>query len=515
MQGPKGEATYLHVAYADSADGTVNFTLSPEGRSYIGIYRDYEEYQSTDPATYNWTLMKGADGADGTDGVDGDSAYLHIAWADSPNGQVNFSTNDPADRTYIGTYTNNKSADSLNPANYSWALIKGADGADGTDGEQGRSAYLHVAYANSPDGQVDFSITNQAEKKYIGTYTNFTAADSSNYNDYDWVRIQGADGADGTDGADGEPAYIHVAYSTSADGSENFSTTSFDGATHIGTYTDTTEADSTNYLDYSWILVRGADGADGTDGVNGEPSYIHIAYSTSADGISNFSTTAFDGAIYMGTYADNVEADSTNPSRYTWTRVRGLDGADGSDGVNGDNAYIHIAYSTSADGSADFNTEPFDGAIYIGTYSDFNQTDSALYSDYKWTRIRGLDGADGTDGTNGQDSYIHVAYATSPDGATGFSTSSFDGAVYIGTYTDFSASDSTLYSDYEWTRIRGLDGADGTDGADGLNSYLHVAYSTSSDGFENFSTNTFNDAVYIGTYTDNTQADSTLYTDYN
>ena len=60
----------------------------------------------------------------------------------------------------------------------------------------------------------------------------------------------------------------HFAYATSADGSENFSTTMFSGATYIGTYTDTTVAGSTNYTDYAWTRLKGDTGARGKTGRN-------------------------------------------------------------------------------------------------------------------------------------------------------------------------------------------------------------------------------------------------------
>lgn len=133
---------------------------------------------------------------------------------------------------------------------------------------------------------------------------------------YEWTRIRGADGADGSDGVNGSDAYLHIAYATSADGQTDFSTTAFDGALYIGTYSDSTAADSTDYTSYNWVRMRGYDGADGTDGINGEDSYIHVAYSTSADGTADFSTTVFDGAIYMGTYTDNSQTDSIDPLTY-------------------------------------------------------------------------------------------------------------------------------------------------------------------------------------------------------
>lgn len=78
----------------------------------------------------------------------------------------------------------------------------------------------------------------------------------------------GADGKDGADGADGTSTYIHVAYSTAFDGSENFSTTDSTDATYIGILTDSNESASTNYADYTWTQIRGADGTNGTDGAS-------------------------------------------------------------------------------------------------------------------------------------------------------------------------------------------------------------------------------------------------------
>ena len=68
----------------------------------------------------------------------------------------------------------------------------------------------------------------------------------------------GVDGDDGDPGADGYST--HFAYATSADGSQNFSTTNYDGATYIGTYRDKLPNDSQNYRDYVWTAWKGADG---------------------------------------------------------------------------------------------------------------------------------------------------------------------------------------------------------------------------------------------------------------
>lgn len=47
--------------------------------------------------------------------------------------------------------------------------------------------------------------------------------------------------------------------------------------------------------------------------------------------------TTADWPSYIGQYTDFTQADSTNPSDYTWSLIRGNDGKDGKDGKNGTN----------------------------------------------------------------------------------------------------------------------------------------------------------------------------------
>lgn len=56
------ESEHLHIAYADSEDGSVNFTKKEANRKFIGQYVDYEEKGSDDYRKYKWSLIKGADG---------------------------------------------------------------------------------------------------------------------------------------------------------------------------------------------------------------------------------------------------------------------------------------------------------------------------------------------------------------------------------------------------------------------------------------------------------------------
>lgn len=74
----------------------------------------------------------------------------------------------------------------------------GTNGIAGKNGIDGKTSYLHIAYANSADGRTDFDISNSNGKGYIGTYTDFTQADSTDPTKYKWVRIKGEDGTNGT-----------------------------------------------------------------------------------------------------------------------------------------------------------------------------------------------------------------------------------------------------------------------------------------------------------------------------
>lgn len=83
--------------------------------------------------------------------------------------------------------------------------------------------------------------------------------------------------------------------------------------------------------------IPGVDGYDGKDGANGIPGkdgkdgktqYTHLAYANSADGKTDFSVS--DGnREYIGMYVDFVEADSTDPTKYSWTKIKGEPGTAG------------------------------------------------------------------------------------------------------------------------------------------------------------------------------------------
>lgn len=143
---------------------------------------------------------KGDQGIPGKDGKDGKTQYTHIAYANSADGRTDFSVSD-SNREYIGMYVDFTQNDSADPTKYAWSKIKGADGAIGTPGKpgaDGKTPYLHIAYANSADGKTGFSTTDGTNKLYIGQYTDYTQADSTDATKYTWTKIKGENGKDGT-----------------------------------------------------------------------------------------------------------------------------------------------------------------------------------------------------------------------------------------------------------------------------------------------------------------------------
>lgn len=70
----------------------------------------------------------------------------------------------------------------------------------------------------------------------------------------------------------------------------------------------------------------------GTKGADGKTYYPHIAYANSADGKTGFSVSDGTNKLYIGQYTDTVKEDSTDPTKYTWSKIKGDPGADGKPG---------------------------------------------------------------------------------------------------------------------------------------------------------------------------------------
>ena len=203
LKGQDGTSSYIHRKYSDNANGTPMSDNS--NLKYIGIYTGNKQQAPTNASEYSWTKIRGEDGVRGRDGNNGVSNYIHRKYSDFSNG-ANMSDN--SNLKYIGIYTGTSPTPPTIASSYLWSKIKGEDGANGvpgTKGADGRTPYFHTAYSNSPTGDRDFSTTNSTGKEYIGTYSDFEVADSTDFRKYKWVKIKGENGEKGRDGVDGKP----------------------------------------------------------------------------------------------------------------------------------------------------------------------------------------------------------------------------------------------------------------------------------------------------------------------
>lgn len=314
---------------------------------------------------------KGDQGIPGKDGKDGKTQYTHIAYANSADGSKDFSVSD-SNREYIGMYVDFIPNDSTDPTKYAWSKIKGANGENGTPGKpgaDGKTPYLHIAYANSADGKTGFSTTDGTNKLYIGQYTDYTQADSTDAAKYTWTKIKGEQGERGPQGV---PGLQGVQGPKGEQGIQG---------------------------------PQGNTGATGPQGPAGQSTYFHIKYSSVANPTSSSQMTETP-STYIGTYVDFTQADSEDPKKYAWSRFQGVQGPQGTQGIpgtngaNGKTSYLHIKYSN--DGGKTFTgNSGEDVGTYIGTCVDYNQSDPASVGSYKWAKIKGEQGATGPQGPAG------------------------------------------------------------------------------------------------------------------
>ncbi|MHC6158557.1 collagen-like triple helix repeat-containing protein [Lactobacillus delbrueckii subsp. lactis] len=398
--------------------------------------------------------------------------------------------------------------------------------------------YLSSSYTELTGGSWSDEVPTKTPGKYVWSrYVTANVGDPTNQQYSAPVCISGLDGEQGPQGpqgvpgpkgADGQTTYVHVAYANSADGKSNFSVNYFADALYIGVLTDYTQDDSTDYTQYTWSRLkgeRGDQGALGPKGDNGQTTYVHFAYANSADGNTNFNTSYFSNALYVGTYTDYTQTDSNDYTKYTWSRLKGDTGAtgpqgpqglqglqgpkgdqgvQGPQGPQGESSYTHIAYSNSADGQSGFDVSNSANKTYIGIYVDSNAEDSNDPNKYKWTLIKGEDGADGVPGPKGADGrtpYFHVAYANVTQLAQEWISPKFSLSTQTVVRFGDEASERWLYKELPAGDYTATTDLFGSDPAPWINKVVQ--------SFSDFSVTESSGRAYIGQYTDYTQADST------
>lgn len=337
---------------------------------------------------------------------------------------------------------------------------QGDQGVPGSNGTDGKTSYFHIAYANSADGSVDFSVSNSTGRNYIGTYVDFVSTDSTDRTKYTWQLVKGSQGDKGdqgiagSNGADGKTSYLHIAYATNDTGTSGFSVSDSTNKTYIGQYTDFVQADSTDPTKYSWTLIKGAKGDTGPTG-KGISSITNYYLATPSSGDITTDTDGWTETIqnvsaskkYLWnyekvTYTDNSTYNTT-PCIIGAFGDKGENGAPGSTGVGISGVAEKYAVSNS---SATAPTTWYDTVQtmtsdnrYLWNYEIITYTNNTTSETNK--RVIGVYGDQGPQGGDG---------ATGPQGETGIGVSEIVEQYYLSVSDDSQVGGEWLLTQPEW-----------------------------------------------------------------
>lgn len=359
-------------------------TYLVKGELYVWCL-DNNDWQSVGsiqgPAGY--TPIKGIDYRDGVDGQDGKDG-VSIVW----KGDLSAPPSSPK-LNWVYRNTIDHTVQIYNGTSWELMVLDGSDGTDGTPGSNGLSVFItYNDSATTPSTPTGNGTTN-------GWHTNATTSAI-------WMSQKVA--ANATSGTWGTPIKIKGENGTTyytwikyADTPTSGMSDSPDGKTYMGiAYNKTTATESTNYSDYTWALIKGA---NGVDGVNGRTYYTWVKYADDINGTGISDDP--NGKSYIGlAYNKSTATESDTASDYQWSLFRGSNGIDGKNGTPA--SVVHITPSALYFKS----TTGQDGTFtpqYIYLYPQFQ---TVIYSNWQYS----IDG-----------------------GATWSSTSNADG-LSIGTY---------------------------------------------------------------------------------
>lgn len=496
--GENGQPTYTWLKYADDYQGT-NMTDDPTGKYYIGLATNkLTATESNDPKDYKWQLVKGEDGQD---------AHIYQAYSWSADGEDRFTTVYPNENLMINTQTPTSTSGPSVKGITAVAneTITVYDGILKQEKKATSTTEFYYRFMNTTEGNLaltdlkpgkSYTLSLELRANLVsGGYVVWRAQYRKATGN--WVNVTGwGDRIEGVSGdfkrfekvldipSDAVTLYFsYQAYSSSAQAPEVGTIVEFRKAkleenghatiytpspsedflnaypSYVGTYTTFDDVQSTNPADYTWQRMLGLSGEDGKDGEqgpqgvpgpkgdNGQTYYTWLKYAdTPTSGMSDSPT----GKTYIGlAYNKATATESTNYADYTWSLIKGSDGAQGPKGDNGQTLYTWIKYATSATG-AGMSDSPT-GKTYIGlAYNKTTANESTNAADYSWSLIKGdkgdtgptgPQGPQGPAGPKGDRGIMGVAYMqpTQPsdttEGATWFQTESSTSDKIIAVYT--------------------------------------------------------------------------------
>lgn len=395
--GNKTESYSISYHGKNGSDGTSVKTTSTSVRYQVGdsgTTKPTGTWQSNVPTVaqgkYLWTQTivnysdgnstesygvsyRGIDGSNGVNGMNAATIYLYQRATSTPSkpsntltytfsttkitGTLNngWSTAIPTgtDAVYVTVASVSSKNDTATIATSAWSapVVLAQNGKTGSDGKAGLNVatiYLYqrnTSKPSKPSASVTYTfstgvasgLNNGWSQKIpdgtnplyvtLATASSNTATDTILSSEWSDVVVMAQNGEDG----------ISPKVSLSKTGG----TTTISIVDATGTHTQT--------------VKDGINGTPGEAGKDGKTSYFHVKYSN--DGGKTFTgNSGEDTGIYMGSYTDYTEADSTDVSKYTWVKVKGDKGDTGQKGQNAKNLSITPSsqYFKSTDGGKTF-----------------------------------------------------------------------------------------------------------------------------------------------------------------
>ena len=269
--------------------------------------------------------------------------------------------------------------------------------------------------------------------KTVTTYTDGTTSETNP------ICITGSKGENGT------TYYTWIKYSDYSDGSSMYDTPK-NSTLYIGIASNkTSETESTDKSDYTWSKFKGA------DGLNGVNYYTWIKYADDADG--NGLSDDPTNKEYIGfSYNQTTSTESTDPSDYKWSLIKGEDGRDGQDGQDGTSIKVLGKYDTLTELNSSHPSGNTNGDSYV-VNSDL----------YVWTGSS-FENMGQFKGEDGLTLYTWIKYSDYSDGSNMYELPT-DKTEYIGIAVNKTEkTESSNKDDYVWSKFKGADGVNGKDG---------------------------------------------------
>lgn len=349
---------------------------------------DYTDASVPDTISYTYA-KQGVDGAKGDQGIAGTSVKVS---------KIEYQAGTSATTAPTGTWST--TIVSAPAGQYLWSKTTMSDNSiiygiarQGTDGKDGQNGQIpHIAYADkSTDVLVDAMQTLGNPWFYSGA----TGTVSPISGGYKYTTAGGTHQMKQIidfPSTAGKNVYTYLVVKNTHPTNDLVINFNGLGAVLNGGFANVTVKPGQTYVDYRPAVCR-----DTYDFVQ-----INILATVIANDLSyeiydcaiyntnpfiNFSFASNGLNSHIGMYQDTNTVGSTDPTKYNWSLMRGLDGKDGvpgTPGADGKTPYWHTAWANSADGKTDFSLTDSKGKQFRGEYIDYIQADSTDPTKYNW-----------------------------------------------------------------------------------------------------------------------------------